>query len=149
MNDCHLIETDIIIYWLKGKYQQINEKIERIEDDCIFISTTTVAELYFGAYNSSKLVENLKSINELLVEINILNFDSKSGEQFGRIKSDLKKKGENLNDSDILIAATALSNNMILVTNNERHFQRIENLRLQNWAKKTSNNSEVLDRSKH
>ena len=134
MNANFLIDTDIIIYWLKGKYSQINEKIDTIDSSSVFVSSITVAELYFGAYNSSKLIENLKLINEFLSEINIINFDSKSAEQFGKIKSELKKTGNLINDSDILIAATALSNNMILISNNEKHFQRIENIRLENWA---------------
>ncbi len=89
MSDSYLIDTDIIIYWLKNKYPQINEKIEKIEDSCIFISSITLAELYFGAYNSSKLDDNLKPISELISEINILNFDSKSANHFGKIKTDL------------------------------------------------------------
>jgi len=137
MSDCYLVDTDIIIYWLKDTYPQIKKKIEKIEDGCIFISSITVAELYFGAYNSSKLDDNLKLISELISEINILNFDPKSGEQFGKIKADLKNKGKMLNDSDLFIAATAISNNLTLVTNNEKHFQRIENLTIKNWTKQT------------
>lgn len=135
MSDCYLIDTDIIIYWLKDKYPKIKERIEKIEDSRIFISSITVAELYFGAYNSSKVDANLKLINELIREINVLNFDSKSGEHFGKIKTDLKSKGEILNDSDIFIASTAISNDLVLVTNNEKHFQRIKNLNIQNWIK--------------
>ncbi len=120
---------------MKDKYPLINDKIEKIEDSCIFISSITVAELYFGAYNSSKLDDNLKLISELISEINILNFDSKSAKHFGKIKTDLQSKGEIINDSDIFIAATAVSNNLILVTNNEKHFQRIKNLSVQNWTK--------------
>ena len=78
---------------------------------------------------------NLKLINELISEINVLSFDPKSGEVFGKIKADLKHKGRILNDSDLFIAATAIFNDLILVTNNEKHFQRIENLRIQNWTK--------------
>lgn len=137
MSDYYLVDTDIIIYWLKDKYPQIKKKIEKIEECRIFISSITVAELYFGAYNSSKLDDNLKLISELISEINILNFDPKSGEHFGKLKSALKNKGKMLNDSDLFIAATAISNNMILVTNNEKHFQRIENLTTQNWTKQT------------
>jgi tRNA(fMet)-specific endonuclease VapC len=135
MSDGYLIDTDIIIYWLKGIYPQIKEKIACIEVDRLFISSITVAELYFGAYNSSRVIDNLKLTNELISEINILNFDPKSGEQFGKIKADMKNKGKMINDSDLFIAATAISNNLVLVTNNEKHFQRIEDLTIQNWTK--------------
>ncbi len=135
MNDCYLIDTDILIYWLKGKYPQIKEKIAGIEVDRLFISSITVAELYYGVYNSTRVNDNLKLTNELISEMNILNCDPKSGEQFGKIKADMKNRGQMLNDSDLFIAATAISNNLVLVTNNEKHFQRIENLSIQNWTK--------------
>lgn len=135
MSNNYLIDTDIIIYWLNDTYSQINKKIEKIEDDCIFISAITVAELYYGAYNSLRIRNNLNLINELISEINILNFNKKSGKQFGEIKAYLKSKGKIVNDSDIFIAASAISNNMILVTNNEKHFRKIKNLNIQNWTK--------------
>ncbi len=135
ISDQYLIDTDIIIYWLKNKYPQINEKIVVVGESNVFISAITVAELYFGAYNSSKCDENVQLINELLMEINVINFDSNTAEEFGRIKSKIKKKGKILNDSDLFIAATAITHQMTLVTNNEKHFQRIENLTIQNWTK--------------
>jgi tRNA(fMet)-specific endonuclease VapC len=134
MNESYLLDTDIIIYWLKNTFPRINEKIEKLEARCLFISSITIAELFFGAYNSSKPKNNLKLINELNSEINVINFDTKSGNQFGKIKADLKTKGKILNDSDLFIAATAISNDLILVTNNEKHFQRIGNLKVQNWV---------------
>lgn len=130
MRDSFLIDTDIIIYWLKGSHPQLNEKFG---DNNIFISSISVAELYFGAYNSMRMDENLKLVKELTSEINILNFDQNAGEYFGKIKASLKSKGQIIDDSDLFIAATAISNELILVTNNEKHFQRIENLNIQNW----------------
>jgi len=133
--DRYLLDTDIIIYWLKNKYPQINNKIEEAGDSRIFISSITVAELYYGAYHSSKPKENYQLINELVTEINVLNFDAEAGEQFGKIKTDLKRTGKIINDSDLFIAASAICRDMILITNNEKHFQRIENLKIQNWTK--------------
>jgi len=133
--DKFLVDTDIIIYWLNNKYPQINQKIIAVGDDKIFISSITVAELFYGAYNSSNPEKNLKLINDLILEINVINFDPKAGEQFGNIKAGLKKTGKIINDSDLFIAATAISNEMILVTNNEKHFKRIKNLKIENWSK--------------
>lgn len=65
----------------------------------------------------------------------MINFDENIGKIFGNIKADLKNKGQLINDSDLFIAATAISNNMILVTNNERHFKRIITLKVENWSK--------------
>ncbi|MBL0701937.1 MAG: type II toxin-antitoxin system VapC family toxin [Desulfosarcina sp.] len=133
--DKFLVDTDITIYWLNNKYPQIDQKIRTVGDDTIFISSITVAELFYGAYNSSNPAKNLKLVNELILDINIINFDSKAGKQFGTMKAELKKIGKIINDSDLFIAATAISNDMILVTNNEKHFQRIKNLKIENWSK--------------
>jgi tRNA(fMet)-specific endonuclease VapC len=54
----YLLDTDIVIYWLKNKYPKINKKIKKIDDERIFISSISVAELYFGAFNSAKKEEN-------------------------------------------------------------------------------------------
>ncbi len=130
----YLLDTDIIIYWLTDRYPQIQQKIEEVGEDQIFVSSITIAELYFGAYNSSKPVDNCALLDELILEINIVPFTERTGLVFGKIKTELKKKGEIINDSDLFIAAIALSRNLTLVTNNERHFQRIEDLNIENWT---------------
>ena len=131
----YLIDTDIIIYWLKNKFQSINEKFDEIDDYQILISAITVAELYYGVYKSSKIDENCSLIDNLMSEINVVDFDAKAGELFGKIKADLKLKGKIINDSDLFIASIAMSNNYTLVTNNEKHFNRIKGLKIENWIK--------------
>jgi tRNA(fMet)-specific endonuclease VapC len=131
----YLLDTDTVIFWLKVRYPQINQKIETLEPDRLFISTVTVAELYFGAYNSSRIKENVSLIDELTSEIQVISLESEAGKFFGRKKAELKRKGEILPDSDLFIAAIAVSNDLVLVSNNERHFSRIEELRLENWAR--------------
>jgi tRNA(fMet)-specific endonuclease VapC len=133
-NNYYLIDTDIIIYWLKDKFQSINKKFIEIENHRIFISSITVAELYYGAHNSSKISENCKLISDLISEINVVDFDCEAGEHFGKIKADLKSQGKIINDSDLFIASIAISNDYILVTNNENHFKRIEGLETENWT---------------
>jgi tRNA(fMet)-specific endonuclease VapC len=130
----YLLDTDIVIYWLKNKYPKINKKIKRIDDERIFISSISVAELYFGAFNSDKKEENKRLIDELLEKINVVHFDESAAECFGEIKYLLKSQGNIISDSDLFIAAAAISNNLVLVTNNERHFERIENLEITNWT---------------
>ena len=65
----YLIDTDIIIYWLKNRYPSISEKFIEIEDYRMFISPITVAELYYGAYNSAEKYENCELVKELVSEI--------------------------------------------------------------------------------
>jgi tRNA(fMet)-specific endonuclease VapC len=130
-----LLDTDIVIYWLRNKYPRIDKKIKKINEKRIFISSITVAELYFGAYNSTRKDENKLLIDELLEKINIIYFDENAADCFGEIKSLSKTQGKIIGDSDLFIAASAISNNLVLVTNNERHFDRIENLKVENWIR--------------
>lgn len=83
---------------------------------------------------SSKKEENISVIDELLKEMNVVDFDENAGKCFGEIKSNLKSKGKIFCDSDLFIAALAISNNFTLVTNNEKHFKRIEKLKIENWT---------------
>jgi len=130
----YLLDTDIIVYWLNNAYPSIQKKIENVAAEQIFISSITVAELFFGAYNSSKISENIKLLEELTSEINILSFDQKCGKIFGKIKAQLKKNGEMVNDSDLFIASIAIKNHLCLITNNERHFRRVKELHVENWV---------------
>jgi tRNA(fMet)-specific endonuclease VapC len=130
----YLLDTDIVIYWLKNKYAVINKKIKKIDEERILISSITVAELYFGAYNSAKQEENKQLIDELLEKINVVHFDESAAECFGEIKYLLKSQGKIICDSDLFIAAAAISNDLILVTNNKRHFERIDKLGITNWV---------------
>ncbi|MEI6147392.1 MAG: VapC toxin family PIN domain ribonuclease, partial [Methylococcales bacterium] len=65
----------------------------------------------------------------------LVNFNAESAQLFGMIKADLKQQGNIILDADIMIAAIAVSNRLTLITNNEKHFIRIPNLSLENWAK--------------
>ena len=106
-----------------------------VGDDHIFVSSITIAELYFGAFNSSEVEQNCEMLDQLVGELNVVQLDNKAGRVFGAIKANLKKTGQIIGDSDLFISATAISRKMILVTNNERHFKRIGELGLANWTK--------------
>jgi len=84
--------------------------------------------------SSFKKEENLRVTDGLPGKIKIIHFDEKAGKCFGKIKASLKSKGQIISDSDIFIAATAISNTFTLLTNNEAHFGRIENLTIENWT---------------
>lgn len=133
----YLIDTDIMIYWLTARYPQVQQHIAQLDSCYIFVSAITVAELYFGAHNSAKPLENCQLLDELLVDLQVLKFDATAGRHFGVIKAQLKQSGNIINDSDLFIAATALSQKLILVTNNERHFRRISGLEIENWTRET------------
>ena len=130
----YLLDTDTIIYSMKG-VAAVKENLKRHYNDPMKISIITLMELYYGAYKSQKADTNLAKLRILEESIEILPIDVKSARQFGMIKAQLEKKGTRLDDSDLMIAVCALTHNLALVTNNMRHFQRIESLRLANWSK--------------
>ncbi len=87
----------------------------------------------YGAYNSQKKEENLNNIDKFLKKTGVLSLDKNAADRFGKIKSDLRRKGQLIGDLDILIASITLEHNGILVTNNTEHFKRIADLSYENW----------------
>jgi tRNA(fMet)-specific endonuclease VapC len=109
------------------------EKIRKIGIFSIGISNATLAELYFGAYNSEYIKANLQNISVFKRNLTIYSDSSDSAQIFGRTKAKLKKSGHIIEDFDILIASIAIINDCILVTNNVHHFERIEEIKIENW----------------
>lgn len=129
----YLLDTDTLIYWLNGN-QKIERKAQSIGMDSLYYSVNSKAELYFGAYNSSYVQQNLSNIQTLSQKLSMRPFNDKAANHFGLIKSDLKKRGEILSDADVMIVSIAFANNFTLVTNNLKHFARIHNLVTENWV---------------
>ncbi|MFO7970449.1 MAG: type II toxin-antitoxin system VapC family toxin [Desulfobacterales bacterium] len=136
----YLLDTDTIIFSLKGNTSVKKNLLFHINDP-IKTSVITLMELYYGAYKSQKVTGNLAKIKTLEQSIEIITPGLESAEVFGMLKSQLEKTGSRLDDFDLIIAACALAHNLTLVTNNEKHFQRIEGLKLANWTKPLKSNS--------
>jgi len=129
----YLLDTDTCIYWLNRR-QPIREKILSIDWSQIAICSITVAELYYGAYNSSRVAENLGVVELFVQQLPIVPLYDAVLRRFGEIKVTLRKKGQPLPDLDLLIASVALAENRVLVTNNVRHYKRIVELKVENWV---------------
>jgi tRNA(fMet)-specific endonuclease VapC len=131
----YLLDTDTLIFWLKGN-QQIENKACLFGLDKLRYLIISYAELYFGAYNSQHIERNLQTIEVIKQKLQLVEFNEKSAQIFGKIKANLKQQGNIILDADIMIASIALSHELILVTNNSKHFNRIPNLQLENWIEK-------------
>lgn len=127
-----LLDTNICIYFLKGKYNLIT-KIEDIGEKNCFISEITVAELKYGAEKSEKIIENTKMVDLFISKFTIIPIYT-SLNLYAKEKAKLSKAGTIIDDFDLLIASTAISNNLILVTNNVKHFSRLKKLSINNWT---------------
>ncbi len=128
-----LLDTDTIIYSLKGN-ESVVKNLQSHLQDTLKISVITLMELYYGAYKSQKIESNLAKIKTLERGLEVISTYLETVEIFGMLKSKLEKKGLALDDFDLILASTALTHNLTLVTNNERHFKRIDGLKLENWA---------------
>jgi len=128
----YLLDTNICIYLINGN-KLLREKVHEIGVYSLGVSNATLAELYFGAYNSEYTNENLQNIADFKKNLTAYPDSNQSAELFGKIKSELKNSGKMIEDFDILIASIAMANNCVLVTNNPRHFERVEGLQSENW----------------
>jgi tRNA(fMet)-specific endonuclease VapC len=128
----YLIDTNIAIYFLSGKYG-MKEKLNTIAPRSIYISEITVAELKFGVENSDRIEENKQSLYKFLLDIEVLPIYH-SIDLYAKEKARLRKQGISLDDFDLLIAATSITHNLIMVTNNTKHFKNVSQIILEDWT---------------
>ena len=129
----YLLDTNIVIHCLKG-HEIVNKNLRRHLNDPIHISVVTLMELYYGAYKSQKVESNLAKIKTLENSIEIIPLGKEVVEIFGMYKAKLERSGTPLDDFDLILAACAMTNNLVLVTNNTKHFKRIEGLKITDWT---------------
>ena len=129
----YLLDTDIIVYSLKG-HKIVQNNLRQHYNDPLCLSVISLMELYYGAYKSDRVESNLAKVKTLESNLRIIRAGEEVVELFGMFKSQLETKGQPLDDFDIIIASMALAHNLTLVTNNTRHFKRIEGLKLENWS---------------
>ncbi len=132
----YLLDTDICIYLLNGNaYVKARVLQEGIE--VLAIAIPTVSELYYGAYNSTRVQANVARVRAFLSPPGpkVLLIDEPAAEQFGRYKALLRREGRPIGDIDLLIASIARHHGLTVVTNNTAHFEHIPDLPLENWLR--------------
>ncbi|MEZ4756612.1 MAG: PIN domain-containing protein [Flavobacteriales bacterium] len=128
----YLIDTDICIWFLRG-LPLVRERFRTAGYANCTISEITLAELLFGAYRSADPEKNLRRLDVLLADIAVLS-TSMAIDRFAREKARLFSQGTPVADFDLLIGATAVHHGLTLVTNNTKHFQRIQGIQLEDWT---------------
>jgi tRNA(fMet)-specific endonuclease VapC len=129
----YLLDTNICIYLIKNQYPEVLSKLLRVGFDKIGISTITLAELEYGVANSNRTFEVQTALLEFILPFEILDFNYSAASFYGKIRKELKDKGQPISDMDMLIASIAMANELIMVTNNEKEFKRISGLKIENW----------------
>ena len=127
----YLLDTNICIHFFRGEYDLL-EKIEQIKIHNCAISEITLAELYFGAENSSNPEKNIKLINGFSSQLSILPIFG-AIEFYAKEKVRLRKQGKMISDFDLLIGSTAVSHDLKMITENTKEFERISNIQIENW----------------
>jgi tRNA(fMet)-specific endonuclease VapC len=129
----YLLDTNIVIYVLKRRPKEVLEIFNR-NAIRMAISSITLSELIYGAEKSPNMDKNLEAIEEFVSHLDVLPYDAKASQHYGQIKAALEKRGEIIGENDIHIAAHAISQGLILVTNNLQEFKRVPNLARENWV---------------
>ena len=128
----YLIDTDIIIFALRGD-KTVLAKFEKNKNIPISISMITYAELVFGAKRSQNERTNMLKVNRIREIYPVEELNIGIMELFADIKANMYSKAIRIEDMDLFIAATAIYNDLTLVTNNTKHFKNIPLLKLENW----------------
>lgn len=131
----YLLDTNICIYLIKKKPMLVFEKFNDLPLGSVGISSISVAELQYGIRKSSRSDQNRVALNQFLLPLEIVAFDTLAAVEYGSIRADLEKKGTPIGSLDTLIAAHVKALGLILVTNNEKEFLRIDGLKVENWTK--------------
>ncbi len=130
----YLLDTNICIYIIKKKPVNVFEKFKTLEIGSIGISSITLAELRYGIMKSSDIEKNSVALERFITPLDIIDFDTNAAIEYGKIRADLEKKGTPIGPLDMLIASHAKSLDLTLITNNEREFNRISELKIENWT---------------
>ena len=129
-----MLDTNTCIYIIKRKPLDVIERFNQTEISQIGISSITLSELLYGVSKSSKPEQNQMALMQFIAPLEILPYGDEAAQQYGRLRAYLEKQGTPIGSLDMLIAAHALSIGCILVTNNEKEFNRVPNLNIDNWV---------------
>lgn len=130
----YMLDTNICIYAIKHKPPQVFRKLQEHDPEEVCISSVTYAELVHGVEKSQSIEKNRLALSLLLSNIEILDFDSRAAEEYGKIRAALERTGNPIGPLDMMIAGHARALGYTVVTNNFGEFQRIKDISLENWV---------------
>ncbi len=129
----YMLDTNTCIYVIKQKPALVLKRFQKSRISDIGISSITLSELFYGAVKSKKPAQNQLALAQFAAPMEIIAYDHKASQSYGKIRCHLEKQGTPIGALDMLIAAHAFSAGCILVTNNEKEFNRVPDLKIENW----------------
>jgi tRNA(fMet)-specific endonuclease VapC len=129
----YLLDTNICIYIINNNPKAVVDKIKKLKPNQVKLSAISVGELEYGVSKSRFREKNRNALIDFASAFDILPFGDNDAEVFGLLRADLEKRGQLIGPYDMQIAAQAITNNLILVTNNTGEFSRIKEIKIENW----------------
>lgn len=129
----YLLDTNIASYIIKGNFPAVRRRLLRVPMAQVFISSITEAELLYGVARKSGATTLQRIVEEFLLRITVLPWDSTAARQYGELRAQLESAGRPMGNLDLMIAAHALATGTILVTN-DRAFTQIRKLKTEDWT---------------
>ena len=130
----YLLDTNICIYAIKGKYPRISERLLRIHPDEIKISAVTVMELEYGAAKSKWGERSRTALQMFLASFDVLPFTERDAVLCGLIRAELAAVGSPIGAYDIMISSQGISRGLTVVTHNTSEFERVPGIKLEDWT---------------
>ena len=134
MQPVYLLDSNIVIYIRQKRPEDLLRRFQKLREGEAAISVVTLGELIYGAQNSARRASALDRLQELVMLIPALPLPEGAGKSYGEIRAELQSNGQMIGNNDLWIAAHAVASDLILVTNNESEFRRVQGLKIQNWA---------------
>ncbi len=133
MANQYLLDTNIASYIIKGNVPAVRRRLLRIPMAQVSISTVTEGELRYGVARRPGTTQLQKIVEEFLLRVTILPWDSEAAQQYGHLRASLESAGQPMGDLDMMIGAHALALGAVLVTNDQA-FTRIKKLKAEDWT---------------
>jgi tRNA(fMet)-specific endonuclease VapC len=130
----YLLDTNICIYIAKHNPPAVRAHFFKHPASAIAMSVITLGELRYGIEKSKMRTSAIATLQQLESLIEVAPLTDAASEHYGQIRSELERAGQPIGNNDLWIAAHARSEGWILVSNNTREFERVTNLKLENWA---------------
>lgn len=130
MSVAYLVDTDWVIHYLTG-VPGVAVRLDGLMEEGVALSIISLAELYEGVFYSRDTEQSSHRLQDFLEGVTVVNLDDETCRVFGMERGRLRAAGRLIADMDLMIGATALRHGLTLLTNNRRHFEAMENLRLE------------------
>ena len=128
-----LLDTNVCVRFLRGDKTVAKRLLDADESDELRIPAMVEGELFYGVEKSERRDENREKVRSLIAFIPVCHTDDETMEKFGELKARAEAAGKRVDDADVIIAATAMRHNAVLVTGNSRHFSRFDGLVIEDW----------------